>query len=161
MGKDQGERPDVLDILSKVGMNPQHRKQLEQRLREQQQINSHQRQSSSSPEQPVKPSPKVKSSRVDPWGEKNHIQSTRRQESPSPPPALPVKAGRRIRQQQPPQEPEKPPKLPEKPPKLPEKRKPPAPAPAPPVTHDHDYDESDEEDFEEYDADDMVDESKE
>ena len=35
--KDQGERPDVLDILSKVGMNPQDRKQLEQRLREQQQ----------------------------------------------------------------------------------------------------------------------------
>ena len=34
--KDQGERPDVLDLLSKVGMNPQHRRQLEQRLKEQQ-----------------------------------------------------------------------------------------------------------------------------
>ena len=33
--KDQGERPDVLDILSKVGMDPQHRQQLEQRIREQ------------------------------------------------------------------------------------------------------------------------------
>ena len=62
--KDQGERPDVLDILSKVGMNPQHRKQLEQRLREQQQNSlHHQRQPSSSPE-PVKTAPKVKSSRV-------------------------------------------------------------------------------------------------
>jgi len=160
--KDQGERPDVLDILSKVGMNPQHRKQLEQRLREQQQNSlHHQRQPSSSPE-PVKPAPKVKSSRVDPWGDKNHIQSTRRQESPSPPPAIPVKSGRRSRQQQPPQQPEIPPKLPEKAPKLPEKRKPPAPAPAPPPqVHNQDYDESDEEDFEEYDADDMVDESKE
>ena len=72
--KDQGERPDVLDILSKVGMNPQHRKQLEQRLREQQHQNNssnHQRQQqqhsrSSTPEQPpAKPSPtKMKSSRV-------------------------------------------------------------------------------------------------
>ena len=64
--KDQGERPDVLDILSKVGMNPQHRKLLEQRLKEQQQHSSlqpNQRQSSSSPE-PVKPSPKMKSNRV-------------------------------------------------------------------------------------------------
>ena len=34
--KDQGERPDVLDILSKVGMSSQDRQQLEQRLREQQ-----------------------------------------------------------------------------------------------------------------------------
>ena len=34
--KDQGECPAVLDILSKVGMNPHHRQQLEQRLREQQ-----------------------------------------------------------------------------------------------------------------------------
>ncbi len=34
--KDQGERPDVLDLLSKVGMPVQHRIQLEQRLREEQ-----------------------------------------------------------------------------------------------------------------------------
>ena len=47
-------------------MNPQHRKLLEQRLKEQQQHSSlqpNQRQSSSSPE-PVKPSPKMKSNRV-------------------------------------------------------------------------------------------------
>ena len=50
--KDQGERPDVLDILSKVGMNPQHRKQLEQRLREQQMLR--QSSSSQSPEIPSK-----------------------------------------------------------------------------------------------------------
>lgn len=60
--KDQGERPDVLDILSKVGMNPQHRKQLEQRLREQQMGQPHP-QSSSSPEPPPPPKPPSKNSR--------------------------------------------------------------------------------------------------
>jgi len=181
--KDQGERPDVLDILSKVGMNPQHRKQLEQRLREQQHQNNssnHQRQQqqhsrSSTPEQPpAKPSPtKMKSSRVDPWGEKNHhsSQSSRRKpESPSPPPALPAKksGGRRSRGQEPEKSQPNPPKLPEKPPKLPEKRQRPAPAPVHPPEHlrnNQDYEteseEEDSEDFEEYDADDMVDESKE
>merc|ERR1712223_1633214 len=48
------------------------------------------------------------------------------------------------------------------PPKLPEKnKKPPAPAPVPPSPNNYESEDDDEDDFEEYDADDMVDESKE
>ena len=53
--KDQGERPDVLDLLSKVGMNPQHRKQLEQRLREQQIFGLRQSSSETEEERVVQP----------------------------------------------------------------------------------------------------------
>jgi len=134
--KDQGERPDVLDLLSKVGMNPQHRKQLEQRLREQQMFGF--RQSSSETEE-------------------ERVNNPPRKQSPSPP-ALPVK-GRRSRQKQ--QELQQTPTPPptEKPPKLPVKKKP-APPPAPPPKYDA-VEYEDDDDDEEYDFENVVDTSKE
>ena len=123
-------------------MNPQHRKQLEQRLREQQIFGL--RQSSSETEEervvqaPIPPAP------------------VPRQQSPSPP-ALPVK-GRRSRQQQ--QELSRVKTTPEVPPKLPEKKKvPPAPKPMP--KYDTIEYEDDEEDEVDYDFENVVDTSKE
>jgi len=134
--KDQGERPDVLDLLSKVGMNPQHRKQLEQRLKEQQMFGF--RQSSSETEEERCQPPPL------------------RKQSPSPP-ALPVK-GRRSRQKQQELQQTPPPPPPEKPPKLPVKKK---SAPAPPPKYDSVEYEDDEEDDEDYDFENVVDTSKE
>merc|ERR1712241_916707 len=136
--KDQGERPDVLDLLSKVGMNPQHRKQLEQRLKEQQMFGFRQS-SSETEEERCQPPPLPK-------------------QSPSPP-ALPVK-GHRSRQKQQELQQTPPPQPPEKPPKLPVKKKS-APAPPPPKYDSVEYEDDDEEDDDEdYDFENVVDTTK-
>ena len=124
----------MLDILSKVGMNPHHRQQLEQRLREQQKyhpgsVDQHPIQNNSQNFQSAKTKHKTSSS--SPETEEDAVQpprpsrqtpqyaSVRKQITPSPPPpALPQK-GRRSTNSQQAHPPEQPPKLPEKKHKLP------------------------------------------
>ena len=124
----------MLDILSKVGMNPHHRQQLEQRLREQQKyhpgsVDQHPIQNNSQNFQSAKTKHKTSSS--SPETEEDAVQpprpsrqtpqyaSVRKQITPSPPPpALPQK-GRRSANSQQAHPPEQPPKLPEKKHKLP------------------------------------------